>query len=335
MKAGAQARSSRFTPSARIQAEPARPGGSAGLGSAIQRLQRGAGNLVVARALRLSRDTARTRPFASSGLRIARQNLTLGGPQIPDDLRSTLAVHVMSDEDLQRQYDRIVRLRADFTAHSPNESTADTALLDGHIDRLSTELSRRAALAAGRTFSQRAIDQMKAYLVQNAKTEKDSCIVCMNKSIRKVLEDPGQPLTPESVEKTMELMQKSGRASEVRVITFNNARGKVTSGAARPAKLTESVYDAVLEMVGGDAGWSVFGMSLMDGLHSVLLTVDNQDRGRPKVYWSDQWKSKGGWKEYSRPGLDAEIVRLIQAWWDEQAVGKKHTTVVRLWRLRQ
>ena len=76
-------------------------------------------------------------------------------------------------------------------------------------------------------------------------------------------------------------------------------------------------------------------MSLMDGYHSVLLTVDNHDRAKPRMYWSDQWQSKGGWKEYTRSSLDAEVVKLIQGWWDGQAEGKKHNTIVRLWRLRQ
>jgi hypothetical protein len=88
-------------------------------------------------------------------------------------------------------------------------------------------------------------------------------------------------------------------------------------------------------MVGGDVGWSVFGMSLMDGLHSVMLTVDTHDPSNPRIYWSDQWKSKGGWKEYTRDGLDREITKLIQGWWDKQPEGGKHNLVVRVWRLRQ
>jgi len=63
--------------------------------------------------------------------------------------------------------------------------------------------------------------------------------------------------------------------------------------------------------------------------------VDTNNPLLPKIYWSDQWKSKKGWKGYSQTDLDKEIVKLIQGWWDDQEVGKKHNTVVRLWRLRQ
>lgn len=262
---------------------------------------------------------------------VARQpDLGLGTPEIPTDLKSSPAVRLMTKEALQKRYDRIVETLARFDI-----STPDTALLDQQLVTVSNELARRFALEQKRTFDQRVIDQMKAYLVENAKTERDSCIVCMNKGIRKLLEDPKQKLTPESVEATMELLRRSGRASEAREIGFNDVRGRLTRGGGRPHSLRESVSGAVLEMVGGDVGWSVFGMSLMDGLHSVMLTVDTHDPSNPKIYWSDQWKSKGGWKPYTRDALDLEITKLIKGWWDKQPVGKKHTLIVRLWRLRQ
>ena len=75
-------------------------------------------------------------------------------------------------------------------------------------------------------------------------------------------------------------------------------------------------------------------MSLLDGYHSVTLTLDANDPTAPRIYWSDQWKSKGGWTEYTRATLDGEVTHLIQAWWDEQAVGKKFPPVIRLWRMR-
>jgi hypothetical protein len=176
---------------------------------------------------------------------------------------------------------------------------------------------------------------MKKYLVKNARTERDSCIVCMNKAIQKLLEDPAQRLTPESIEKTMELLQQSNRASEARVIRFKDRRGRISAGGARPHVLDESVAAAILDMVGSDVGWSVFGMSLLDGFHSVTVTVDTHDPSTPRIYWSDQWQSKRGWKEYSRSALDKEVTKLIQGWWDGQAVGNKHNPIVRLWRLRQ
>jgi hypothetical protein len=107
----------------------------------------------------------------------------------------------------------------------------------------------------------------------------------------------------------------------------------LTRGAQRPVKLHTSIWDTVMNMAGGDPGWSVFTLSIDDGNHSVTLSLDASDPHAPRIYWSDQWASKGGWKEYDRSGLDNEITRLVQGWWDKQAEGKKFNTVVRVWRI--
>src|SRR5690606_34410068 len=94
-----------------------------------------------------------------------------------------------------------------------------------------------------------------------------------------------------------------------------------------------SIWDTVIALSGGDPGWSVFTMSLLDGNHSVTLTLDANDPRAPRIYWSDQWQSQGGFKEYTRAALDTEVTHRVQKWWDEQAKGKKYTTVVRIWRI--
>jgi hypothetical protein len=175
---------------------------------------------------------------------------------------------------------------------------------------------------------------MSAYFKKNAKTEKDSCIVCLNKGMKLVTGVPTLPTTPKSIEKTMAKIAAAGYSTVAREIWFQGRNGKITRGAARPEKLDKSIWDTVLALSGGDPGWSVFTMSLLDGYHSVTLTLDANDPARPRIHWSDQWQSKKGWKEYTRASLDAEVVKLVKKWWDGQAEGKKHTTVVRLWRMR-
>ncbi len=249
---------------------------------------------------------------------------------IPQELLENANLAVMSDEELQERYDLITDTLSQFS-----ESTADTAALQDEAGHIGVELARRKALAEGRTFSEASIEDMRKYFIRNAKTEKDSCIVCLNKGMKLLLRDPKQPTTPKSIEKTMEKVRASGRSSEATEIWFEGKNGRITTGAAFPAKLHESVAQTLWSMAGGDPGWSVFTMSLMDGFHSVTITLDNNDPASPKMYWSDQWKSKKGWKQYTREGLDAEVTKLIQGWWRNQAEGSKHNTVVRLWRLRQ
>jgi hypothetical protein len=145
---------------------------------------------------------------------------------------------------------------------------------------------------------------------------------------------PALPTTPETIEKTMEKIAAGGHSGTAREVWFDAKNGKLTRGGARPETLQASIWDTLLSLAGGDPGWSVFTMSIDDGNHSVTLTLDANNPSAPRVYWSDQWSSKGGWKEYTRAELDAEVTRLVQGWWDKQKEGRKFKPVVRLWRVR-
>jgi len=257
-----------------------------------------------------------------SGLAVQRQ-------EIPDELRSTPNYRDATDDELQQRHDWIISVLDQFT-----RSTPDTALLEQQAAEIGTELARRRALAAGRTFTDEDVQHSRSYFVRNAREQKDSCIVALNKGLKLATGDSALPTTPQSIEATMAKVAASGHAEEAHEIWFQARSGQITRGVARPDKLDESVWKAVLELSEGDPGWSVFTMSLLDGYHSVTLTLDATDPAKPRIYWSDQWQSKGGWKEYSRTELDTEVTKLVQEWWDAQEEGKKHTTVVRLWRIR-
>lgn len=263
---------------------------------------------------------------------------------IPTELRSSADVGHMSDEALTDRHDRILEVLGQFTM-----STPETALLRSEAARIGVELARRTALAAGRTFGEDSITKMKDYFVQNSQKPakprenpppapaggwQDSCIVALNKGMKIVTTTPALPTTPETIEKTMAKIAASGHSGVAREVWFDDKAGKPTRGAVRPERLQASIWDTVMSLAGGDPGWSVFTMSLDDGNHSVTLTLDANDPRAARVYWSDQWQSKGGWKEYTRSGLDSEVTRLVQMWWDEQKEGRKFTTVVRVWRVR-
>ena len=280
-----------------------------------------------------------------AGPKVQRQPL-LGerSETIPTELRSSADIARMSDEELSQRHNQILEVLARFT-----RSTPDTVLLENEAARVGVELARRRAIAAGRTFTEDSIKTMKNYFVRNARKPakprenpppappggwQDSCIVALNKGMKIVTGKPALPTTPETIEKTMAKIAASGHSSVAREVWFETKGGKITSGGARPEKLQASIWDTVLSLAGGDPGWSVFTMSIDDGNHSVTLTLDANDPRRPRMYWSDQWESKKGWKEYTRSGLDAEVTKLVKRWWDEQQVGKKFTPVVRVWRMR-
>lgn len=250
--------------------------------------------------------------------------------EIPSELQTSVNYRAMSVEDLQYRYDLISQTLLLF-----NQSTPETARLEAEAGQIGAEIGRRRAMAAGRTFTPEAIERMRVSFVDNARSASPlSCIACMNQGLRLLLGDQSQAVGSE-VQTTMAKLQQSSRAGAAQVIEFNDSRGRMTTGVRRPETLSGSIWDALLALAGNDVGWSVFGLSLMDGYHSVTLTLDNNDSSAPRVYWSDQWSSRGGWQEFSRASLDAEITRLIQQWWDKKPEGNKPRTRVTLWRLHQ
>src|SRR5258706_12563370 len=102
-----------------------------------------------------------------SGVALQRQARGRIGPKVPDvpkDLQQSLDLSKLSDDALTERHDRILDVLAQFT-----ESTPDTDALVDEAAHIGTELARRRALAAGRTFSGDAIDRMRAYFEANAK----------------------------------------------------------------------------------------------------------------------------------------------------------------------
>jgi hypothetical protein len=263
-------------------------------------------------------------------LQQARGTRAIQRKEIPQSLKSSANVATMSEAELHARYDLIVQTLSEF-----NESTADTAMLDEEAGRIGHELSRREALREGRTFTPDDIEKMKKYFQANVRKPKPrNCIDTMNDGLTKLFGDPQQKMG-DAVNKTMGALQASGRAGEARTIPFEDKKGRVSkSGAGYPERPHESVWDALMQMAGGDVGWSVFGLGPADMSHSVTLTLDNTDPSKPVVYWSDQWKGKG-WKPLDRAGLDAEVASVTQFIWNKKDERHKPDTHVTLWRLKR
>jgi hypothetical protein len=254
---------------------------------------------------------------------------------LPDDFMTYLRLSSMNDAALNQRHDDIVEI-----LNKATQSTPENARLEREAGEIGAILARRA----GRTFAPDDIARMRKYFEDNAKSAKPkSCIACLNDGMRLVLSDPKQKVAS-SVDETAAKLHASGHATGAREVGFNDSRGRPTSGTLSPVKLRESVWDAVVALSGGDEGWSVFVMSLMDGYHSVTLSLDNSDTAHKKIYWSDQWSTKGGFLEYKKETLDAEIEHLTHNWWEEEAAGTgesaqktgravKMNTVVRIYRV--
>lgn len=179
-------------------------------------------------------------------------------------------------------------------------------------------------------FPPERIALTRAFFEQNASSSDHmDCITTLNHAAKILFDDPMIPLGSQ-IDRTMSALRGVGLAGPPREIQFNDERGRLTYGVAAPHSLRESVWDTALAMTNGARGWSVFGLSLMDGYHSITLNVDTTDPANPKMYWSDQWSSNGGFRLHTKESLDEEVRRLTVAWWNPIKKFKTRTT---LWRL--
>jgi hypothetical protein len=183
-----------------------------------------------------------------------------------------------------------------------------------------------------RAFSEEQFGPVREAFEENVKKEtRDSCIVIVNQGLRKLFTEQlkGQRLGSE-MEKTMARLSALHLADNPIEIQFLDARGRITRGTIEPDSLSNSVKDAVLAAVGPEPGWYLFGLSIMDGYHSVLLTVDNRDPSVVRIYWMDQIYS--GFDDVTDI-LDERITQKTIEWWkkvkEEKGIGSK--TVVRIW----
>jgi len=144
-------------------------------------------------------------------------------------------------------------------------------------------------------------------------------------------------------------------------IKFKDAAGKTTNGDTEPTTLASSAWDKVMDKVGNDYGWHIFGMAIMDGHHSVTLFVDSQPEGKA-LYWADQWRidpgddffqrpgAISGFRQYEKSGFDTFIETKTNEWWKDvhrpdskcgKAKGKKwdsgcrYSATLMLWQLRK
>ena len=181
------------------------------------------------------------------------------------------------------------------------------------------------------TFHETAVARAEAFWKSNATSSSPmDCITTLNHAVRLLYANPNLGLGSQ-IDRSMEALRGQGLATARRDVEFKNEAGQPTTGVTAPDSLRESVYRVMLGLTNGERGFSVFGLSLMDGYHSVGLVLDHRDPAAPKVYWCDQWSSNGGWREHTGASLDGEIERLTRNWWSST---KKPRTRATLWRLK-
>jgi hypothetical protein len=182
-----------------------------------------------------------------------------------------------------------------------------------------------------------------------------SCIVMLNVALGRLLDlstkpwpargykpgtHPARPrtvqmadLTTQTVDLAMAQLVRAGRATGPVRLDFVDKRGR-RAGTLEPVRLSSSVLTAVTERSRDKGCWYGFGMSVMDGYHSVLLLVDHIGDDR-KIYWMDQFSN--GLDVEVTTTLDDKLTAYTVSAWNSvlRSKGKRFDTPIRLWQLRR
>ncbi|MCB0208140.1 MAG: trypsin-like peptidase domain-containing protein [Anaerolineae bacterium] len=192
------------------------------------------------------------------------------------------------------------------------------------------------------SFGGEAVELMRQEFVANAQQGSPrSCIVIANAGLRQLYgsmlqnaDGSNKQLGP-TIQGTMGALQRYGLADSPQEFEFNNASGSLTRGVVRPHALRRSVEQWLLDQAESNqmSAWYVFGLSIMDGYHSVVLVLQFSGMNNPdtRLYWLDQIYS--GWDDVTGT-LDNRITRLTQGWWDPLPQQYKARTRVTVWPLQ-
>lgn len=214
--------------------------------------------------------------------------------------------------------------------------------------------NRKATRRWTRCFKVADVERVRKAYQDNAKAagansvDRSSCIVMLNVALGQLLklktkEHPARSkstrkvqmgaLTTETIEMAMAELRRRGFARPKITIDFFDRRKK-TAGTLKPERLKQSVQKAVLDLSTVKGCWYAYGLSVMDGYHSVLLLVDKTGKDG-KIYWLDQFSPDIN--DEVTTTLDQRITSKTQDWWqavmDEKKVG--YNTPARVWPLRK
>jgi hypothetical protein len=152
------------------------------------------------------------------------------------------------------------------------------------------------------------------------------CIQLHNAIIRQLFKDPDMKLgdrivgTPGS---THQILRRQGKAGPLKVFSFFTKAGKQSTGNATAHKLMESVGDYVIKQYGGN-GVSIYGVSALDGYHSMLLTYQKKN-GQSEFVIIDQGPAtsylSGKLTAHSSKALDEALTDYIRDKQEKRTAG--------------
>lgn len=139
-----------------------------------------------------------------------------------------------------------------------------------------------------------------------------NCISILNSAVRIIYnkELTKTPKLGSTIQDTMNILEKLNLVGMPTIVEFLDSMGAITKGVKEPVKLSQSVENQLISLSAPLTGWYLFGLSIMDGYHSVLIAVHITGE-KKKLYWLDQTV---GFKEMTGK-LDSEIEKKTISWW--------------------
>lgn len=203
-----------------------------------------------------------------------------------------------------------------------------------------------------RCFAQATIDKLvQGYKDNQAaadanRIDRNSCIVMLNVGLGQLLDIILKEsrargvsdrrvrmanLPTESIQAAMKSLQKGGFALPPKRFEFYDRR-KQTAETLKPETLKLSVLQYVLALSKAEGCWFAFGLSIMDGYHSVLLLVHRRPDGA-RVYWLDQFSA--GLTVDVTNTLDDVLNERTKTFWQGvmDSKNKGYNTTIQLWPL--
>lgn len=265
---------------------------------------------------------------------------------------SDLETEVEFEDEDEYGHEHVFEAEQDFEAHQPDPALTSLAerVMAGEAPLFEFERSKRWTSC----FAQAMIDQLEqAYKDNQAAAvanhgDRNSCIVMLNVGLGQLLEilqkDSRARGTSErrvrmanlptrSIEAAMATLQKRGYTLPPKRFEFYDRR-KHTAGTLAPETLKVSVLQHVLAESKAEGCWHAYGLSILDGYHSVLLLVHRRPDGA-RVFWLDQFSA--GLTVDVTSSLDDVLTERTKTFWQGvmDSKNKGYNTTIQLWPLRR
>jgi hypothetical protein len=183
-------------------------------------------------------------------------------------------------------------------------------------------------------FSEEEILNIKKFLIGNAekhgKQGHMDCITTVNHTLKLLFKNDklavGSQMTGKDLQGrsgTMEKLSDAGKVIKQFTIEYVDNAGRVCKKGTpyKAEQMQTKLSDKINTLVSQTIGIHVFGIAIMDGYHSMLLTVDNQNPCKRKFILSDQnpmnsdYNYTNGWKEFDNGSdLDNWITHKTKSW---------------------